>query len=50
MLAKFVSGKAQVEEAVGLAHQVQSRSSHTSIIATPDWIIELFDCDVPTDG
>lgn len=53
MLAKSVSGKAQVEEAVGLAHQVQSRSSYTSIIATPDLVIELFDCDAdgyPMEG
>src|SRR5271163_3317133 len=33
MLAKSVSGKAEVEQAVGLAHQIQSRSSYTSIIA-----------------
>jgi hypothetical protein len=45
MLAQSVSGKAEVEAAVGLAHQIQSPSSYTSIIATPDWIIELFDCD-----
>jgi hypothetical protein len=53
MLAKSVSGKAQVVEAVDLAHQVQSRSSYTSIIATPDLIIELFDCDAdgyPMEG
>jgi hypothetical protein len=53
MLAKSVTGKAQVEEAVALAHQVQSRSSYTSIIATPDLIIELFDCDAdgyPMEG
>jgi hypothetical protein len=40
MLAKCVTGKAQVEEAVGLAHEVQSRSSYTSIIATPELLIE----------
>jgi hypothetical protein len=45
MLAKSDSGKESVEEAVSLAHQVQSRSSYTSIIATPDLLIELFDCD-----
>jgi hypothetical protein len=45
ILAKSVSGKTQVEEALKVAHEVQSRSSYTSIIATPDLIIELFDCD-----
>lgn len=53
MLAKSVAGKKEVEEAVGLAHQVQSRSSYTSIIATPELIIELFDCDAdgyPMEG
>ena len=36
-----------------LAHEVQSRSSYTSIIATPDLLIELFDCDAdgyPMEG
>jgi hypothetical protein len=53
MLAKSVSGKAEVEAAVGLAHQVQSVSSYTSIVATPDLIVELFDCDAdgyPMEG
>jgi hypothetical protein len=53
MLAKSVSGKQEVAEAVNLAHQVQSASSYTSIIATPDLIIELFDCDAdgyPMEG
>jgi hypothetical protein len=53
MLANSVSGKAEVEEAVRLAHEVQSRSSYTSIIATPDLLIELFDCDAdgyPMEG
>jgi hypothetical protein len=53
MLAKSVSGKAQVEEALKLAHQVQSPSSYTSIIATPNLVIELFDCDAdgfPLEG
>jgi hypothetical protein len=53
MLAKSVSGKAQVEEALKLAHQVQSPSSYTSIIATPNLLIELFDCDAdgfPLEG
>jgi hypothetical protein len=45
MLAKSVSGQKEVEEAVQLAHQVQSRSSYTSIIATPELLVELFDCD-----
>jgi hypothetical protein len=53
MLAKTVSGKAEVDESVDLAHQVQSKSSYTSIIATPELIIELFDCDAdgyPMEG
>jgi len=45
MLARSVSGKAEVEAAVGLAHEIQSASSYTSIIATPDLLIELFNCD-----
>src|SRR5262245_29562593 len=45
MLARSVRGRAEVEEAVGLAHEIQSASSYTSIVATPDLIIELFDCD-----
>jgi len=53
MLAKPVRGKAEVEAAVGLAHEIQSKSSYTSIIATPDLLIELFDCDAegyPMEG
>ena len=53
ILAKSVSGKKLVEESVELAHQVQSRSSYTFIIATPDLLIELFDCDAnghPMEG
>jgi len=53
ILSKSVSGKARVEEAVGLAHEVQSPSSYTSIIATPELLIELFDCDAdgyPMEG
>jgi hypothetical protein len=53
MLAKSVQGKAEVEAAVGLAHQIQSKSSYTSIIATPDLLVELFDCDAdgyPMEG
>jgi hypothetical protein len=52
MLAKSVSGKAAVEAAVDLAHEIQS-ASYTSIIATPDLLIELFDCDAdgyPMEG
>src|SRR5262245_5452738 len=53
MLARSVSGKAEVEAAVGLAHEIQSASSYTSIIATPGLLIELFDCDAdgyPMEG
>jgi hypothetical protein len=53
MLAKSVSGKEDVEAAVGLAHETQSASSYTSIIATPDLLVELFDCDAdghPMEG
>jgi hypothetical protein len=53
MLAKSVKGKDEVKEAVRIAHEVQSRSSYTSIIATPDLLIELFDCDAdgyPMEG
>jgi hypothetical protein len=53
MLAQPVRGKADVEAAVGLAHEVQSASSYTSIIATPDLLVELFDCDAdgyPMEG
>lgn len=53
MLARSVQGKAEVEAAVGLAHQIQSASSYTSIIATPDLLVELFDCDAdgyPMEG
>jgi hypothetical protein len=53
MLARSVSGKAEVEAAIGLAHKVQSASSYTSIIATPDLLVELFDCDAdgyPMEG
>src|SRR5215475_11017080 len=41
------------DQALRLAHEVQSRSSYTSIIATPDLLIELFDCDAdgyPMEG
>lgn len=53
MLAKSVRGKTAVEAAVGLAHQIQSASSYTSIVATPDLLVELFDCDAdgyPMEG
>jgi len=53
ILAKEVSGKDRVEASLKLAHQVQSRSSYTSIIATPEVLVELFDCDAdgyPMEG
>ena len=53
MLAKSVKGKKEVADAVGAAHEIQSASSYTSIIATSDLIIELFDCDAdgyPMEG
>jgi hypothetical protein len=53
MLAKAVHGKQEVAEAVRIAHEVQSASSYTSIIATPDFLVELFDCDAdgyPMEG
>ena len=53
MLAKSVSGKAEVEESVKIAHEVQSASSYTTIIATPKFVFELFDCDAdgyPMEG
>ena len=53
MLAKSVHGEAEVEAAVGLAHEIQSASSYTSIIATADLVVELFDCDAdghPMEG
>jgi hypothetical protein len=53
MLSKSVSGWTLVEEAVGLAHEVQTRSSYTAVIATPELVLELFDCDAdgyPMEG
>lgn len=53
MLARSVSGKAEVAAAVGLAHEIQSASSYTSVIATPNCLVELFDCDAdgyPMEG
>jgi hypothetical protein len=53
ILAKPVSGNEDVQQSVALAHEVQSASSYTSIIATPELLIELFDCDAdgyPMEG
>jgi hypothetical protein len=53
MLAKSVRGKSNVVTALTLAHSVQSASSYTSIIATPNVLVELFDCDAdghPMEG
>jgi hypothetical protein len=53
MLAKAVHGKDEVAEAVRIAHEVQSASSYTTIIATPELLVELFDCDAdgyPMEG
>lgn len=53
MLARSVSGHDEVKEAVRLAHQVQSPSSYTTIIATTELVFELFDCDAdghPMEG
>jgi hypothetical protein len=53
IMAKSIKGNENVQQALKLAHAVQSRSSYTSIIATPDMIIELFDCDAagnPMEG
>jgi hypothetical protein len=53
MLAESVHGKAEVEAALQLAHETQSPSSYTSIIASPDLLIEVFDCDAdgfPMEG
>ena len=52
-VTKAVRGKDEVTEAVRIAHGVQSASSYTSIIATPDLLVELFDCDAdgyPMEG
>jgi len=37
-MLRSVHGKVEVEAAVGLAHAIQSASSYTSIIATPDTV------------
>ena len=53
ILARSVKGKAAVESALETAHAIQSASSYTSIIATPDMLLELFDCDAdgyPMEG
>jgi hypothetical protein len=53
MLAKSVRGKSAVESALKMAHSIQSASSYTSIIATPDLLMEMFDCDAdgyPMEG
>jgi hypothetical protein len=53
MLAKPVSGHDEVEVSVRLAHQVQSESSYSTIIATTELVLELFDCDAdgyPLEG
>jgi hypothetical protein len=53
MLAKSVHGTGEVQAALHLAHEIQSPSSYTSIIASPDLLIELFDCDAdgyPMEG
>ena len=53
MLAKSVSGHDEVRESVRLAHEVQSASSYTTIIATTELVFELFDCDAdgyPMEG
>jgi hypothetical protein len=44
MLAKSVRGNVEVDAALKMAHAIQSASSYTSIIATPNLIVELFDC------
>lgn len=53
ILARSVKGKLSVKAALKMAHSIQSPSSYTSIIATPDLLIELFDCDAdgyPMEG
>jgi hypothetical protein len=53
IVARSIAGKDNVEQALKLTHAVQSRSSYTSIIATPDMMIELFNCDAdghPMEG
>jgi hypothetical protein len=53
ILARSVKGKAAVDAALRLAHSVQTASSYTSTIATPELLIELFECDAngyPMEG
>jgi|GEM_PF-3394570 len=53
IMARSIRGTENVEQALKLAHAIQSRSSYTSIIATPDLVIELFDCNAagnPMEG
>jgi len=53
ILTKPVKGKAAVETSLNMAHSIQSPSSYTSIIATPDLLMELFECDAdgyPMEG
>lgn len=53
MLAKAVKGVDLVQRSLKMAHSVQSPSSYTSIVARPDLLIELFDCDAdgyPMEG
>jgi len=53
ILAKPVKGKVAVEAALNMAHSIQSASSYTSVIATPNLLVELFDCDAagyPMEG
>ena len=53
MLARSVKGLDLVRPSLELAHSVQTASSYTSIIARPDLVVELFDCDAdgyPMEG
>ena len=53
ILARPMKGKENAVQALKLAQSIRSRSSYRSIIATPDMVIELFDCDAagnPMEG
>jgi hypothetical protein len=53
MLARSVKGMDRVRPSLDLAHSVQTASSYTSIIAKPDLLVELFECDAdgyPMEG
>lgn len=53
ILARPMKGKESAVQALKLAQSIRSRSSYRSIIATPDMVIELFDCDAagnPMEG